>query len=417
MRCTRWMACLSMVALALLAAPGTSRSLPEPDSVQALAARIVPVVESLRGLRFDHQVPVEVVDDSLAALYFTARLQKFYPEDELRLEARAYEQLGLLPPGTDVPKLMLDILGEQAGGYYDPSSGAFYVLGDVPAAILEVVLAHELTHALDDQHFDIDSTLTALESDEDRQSAFGAIVEGSGTLVMTSYVLGAVADKRLGLESLLELQESEFGKAELLEAAPPVIRRVLLAPYVLGQAFLLRGDPMAIVGGIDATDIDQAFRDPPASTEQILHPEKYWDVDHPDPPRALPALDLSAAFGRGWTRRSSGVLGELLVALVTGAPEPPIDTFEFASPESWTNPGAMGWGNDRWELWSDGARWVTVLLTLWDSDADAEEFLDALQIADAHVARRRDGVVVLGGETAGLAARLTKFCLDALAPE
>jgi hypothetical protein len=408
--------CLGLLSLAAAAVASLAET-PSSRPIEVLAARTIPIVESLRGLRFRHPVPVEVVDDSVAASHFMARLQKFYPEDELRLEGLAYEQLGLLPPGTDVPKVVLDVLEEQAGGYYDPSTDTFYVLGDVPATVLEVVLAHELTHALDDQYFDIDSTLAALGSDEDRQAAFGAIVEGSGTLVMTAYVLGAVADKKLGQESLLQLQESEFGKTERLEAAPAVIRRALLAPYVLGQAFLLRGDPMALVGGIDATDIDQAFRDPPASTEQILHPEKYWDEEQRDAPRPLPAIDLGVVLGNGWTRQASGALGELLIALMTGAPEPAIDTFQFAAPESWTNAGAMGWGNDRWELWSDGTRHLTVLMTLWDSEDDAGEFADALHIADAQIVRRRDAVLVVSGEVGSLATRVALTCLAALAPE
>jgi len=412
----RWTTSVWLVSI-VVGCESAAAQAPSSRSIDALAARTAPVVESLRGLHFRHEVPVEVVSDSIAAVHFGARLQKFYPEDELRLEGLAYEQLGLLPPGTDVPQVMLDVLEEQAGGYYDPSTDTLYVLGDVPASVLEVVLAHELTHALDDQHFDIDSTLAALDSDEDRQAAFGAIVEGSGTLVMTAYVLGGVADQRLGQESLLELQESELGKADRLEAAPAVIRRALLAPYVLGQAFLLRGDPMALVGGIDATDIDQAFRDPPASTEQILHPEKYWDGEDRDAPRPLPAVDLGEVLGARWTRRASGVLGELLLALMTGAPEPATDTFEFAAPESWTNDGAMGWGNDRWELWTDGSRHVTVLMTLWDSENDAGEFAEALHVADAQVVRRRDAVLVVCGDVGNLSTRLALTCLNALAPE
>jgi hypothetical protein len=367
------------------------------DSVEALAGRLLPVVESYRGLRFLRPVPVEVVTDSVARLHFAARMAKFYPEDALAAEALVYEHLGLLESGTDLPNLLLGVLEEQAGGYYDPEAETFYVLGDVPASLLEVVLVHELTHALDDQHFDVDSTFTALARDEDRQAAFGAVVEGSGTLVMAAYVVEALAAGSLGLEALLELQESGFGQAEQFAAAPPVVRCALLAPYVLGEAFLSLGDTAtAAPPELDAAALDRAFRAPPVSTEQLLHPEKYWEEASRDVPRALPEADFGEVLGDAWRKQGTGVLGEVLVALLTGSEGPALDG--LGASDSWTNPAATGWGNDRWELWTDGGRSLTTLLTCWDTEEDASEFVSAIRIPRAHVARRGDTVVVVCGD-------------------
>ena len=409
------------IGLALWSALVTAESAAQPDttaeSIEALTNRLLPVVESHRGLRFLRPVPVEVVSDSVARLHFGARLTKFYPEDELAAESRVYEQLGLLEPGTDLANLLLDVLEEQAGGYYDPDADTFYVLGDVPASLLEVIMVHELTHALDDQHFDVDSTFTALAHDEDRQNAFGAVVEGSGTLVMASYMIDALATGAIGLEALLELEETGFGQTEQFATAPPVVRCGLLAPYVLGEIFLSYGDTAAAAPpAIDTAAIDRAFRDPPASTEQLLHPEKYWDESSRDLPRALPAVDLGAVFGSGWRKRAEGVLGEVLVALLTGSEGPQLDGVELTSADAWTNPGAAGWGSDRWELWTDGDRHRTVLVTSWDTEADATEFLSTLHIPDVQVARRGDTVVVVAGSASGDAVNLSQACLELLVP-
>jgi hypothetical protein len=211
------------------------------------------------------------------------------------------------------------------------------------------------------------------------------------------------------------MQETGFGKTEQFAAAPPVVRVALLAPYILGEAFLSSGDTAAAAPPeIDAAAIDRAFRDPPLSTEQILHPEKYWEESSRDVPRALPEVDLGAALGGEWRQRGSGVLGEVLVALLTGSEGPELDGIELTSPESWTNPGAMGWGNDRWELWTDGERSLTVLVTRWDTEEEAAGFVSALRLPEAHVAQRRDLVIVVCGETPPMEEDIARVMLAAI---
>jgi hypothetical protein len=391
---------------------------PAVDSLTAVEQSLQPTVETLRGLRFVRPIPVEVVNDSVARVHFVDRLDTYSPAARLQATSLALAQLGLLPPGTDLRHVLLDVLEEQAGGYYDPETEKFYVLGDMPGAAVPIIMVHELTHALDDQHFGIDSLLAAIPADDDdAQSAASAVVEGSGTLVMTAYVVRELAKGGITAEALTALQASEAGRAARLRQAPALLRRMLLAPYVLGQSFLLRGHPERIVDGIETPDLDHAFRAPPGSTEQLLHADKYWDPARVDPPRAVPEPGVAAILGHGWTRVGSGTLGELIVALLTGAEDPPLDALDVTLPERWTTPAVAGWGGDRWWLYSDGRHECTVLCTVWDDAAAARTFRAALHLpAGCRVERRGESVTIVAGAPPGRAGAILRACGAAALP-
>jgi len=383
----------------------------------ALAKRVASDVELLRGATFKHPVPVQVIDDAAARRYFETRLGKLLPRERLAAEASAYALLGLLPAGVDLDKLLFDLLEEQAGGFYDPESETFFVLSDMPAAVGPILVAHELTHALDDQIYQIDAKLAGVLGDGDRENALSAVIEGSGTVVMTAFMFQEMSEGRLAFDALLEMQKTEAGRAEKLKAAPPFLQRSLLGPYVLGASFLLRGNLAGFVQKVPATDIDRAFMQPPVSTEQILHPEKYWGPEPPDLPLPVPLPDLSATLGGGWTRLGEGTLGEMILALLTGSTAIDPSSLDAALAAQWTNDAASGWGGDRWALFGRGPQRILVLGTIWDTEKDASEFVAALKLpADAKVERRGAAVALVAGDTSGRAGRLLSETLAALAP-
>jgi hypothetical protein len=385
------------------------------EEAAELAAEIAPIVEDIRGLKFKRAVPVQVVDDATARGHFKERMGKYWPETQIRAEERVYTDLGLLPAKTDLVAQIFDVLEEQAGGYYDPERDTFFVLGDMPRATAPIIMAHELTHALDDQTFGIDALLDKTR-DNDREGALDAVVEGSGTVVMTVFVVRQVRAGKMDPKVLQEFQNSEAGRAERLKAAPLFVQRSLIAPYILGMAFLLRGEMIRMqTGGITPSDIDHAFREPPQSTEQILHPEKYWDPARRDPPRPVNLPDLSSTLGPGWKRSADGSLGELTLALLTGL-DPGDPTSTDQPLERWTNAAASGWGGDLWNLYRKGERNVTVLATVWDTERDAREFEAAFQApAGARLKRKRDAVVVVVGDPDAATTTLLDKALAAAA--
>jgi hypothetical protein len=397
------------VAGALAATPPEAPPAGNPTAAAALtqaktraAVRdVAGVVETIRQLKFKSRVPVDAIDDAHARVYATGRLFRFTTREQIAAETRAYTQLGLLPEGSDLLGEYLDVLKEQAGGFYDPTSKSFYLLQDMPPALLPMLAAHELTHALEDQYYDFDARLREAGDDDDRMFAVSAVHEGSATLVMALYAARQMRSGALNGEEFLDLADSEAGQAEKLSAMAPVLRRPLLGSYLLGSDFLRRGPaPAPGSSGLPVEAIDRCYHDGPRSSEQILHPEKYWDPQRRDDPRPVSLDGAGALLGPGWTRAAGGVLGELILGVLVGVPTPSGRMDEPAGgTDDWTNAAAAGWGGDRWELWRRGSESVTLLATVWDSDADAAEFAAALPPRRDGFAweRRADRVAIVAG--------------------
>jgi hypothetical protein len=380
---------------------------------------MLPRVEALRGLAFLRPVAVRSVGDGQAREHVLKRLGEFSPRERLEVEQGAFVLLGLLPPGTDLEREYLEVIEEQAGGFYDPDSGSFFLLDDMPASLAPALAAHELTHALEDQHYDLDARLHAAGRDDDRMFAAAAVHEGSATLVMTMVAAQGLLDGSAPAEDLREFQESDAGRGTRLSVMPDLLRRELLGAYFLGASFLLRGRPVAAVAGgpFPVQDVDAAYRDGPVSSEQILHPEKYWDAERRDPPREVP-VPRPAAPETEWQVVADGVLGELALGVITGAPTPDASVGAVVAPSAWTDGAAAGWGGDRWALWRrpDGKQ-AAVLDTRWDTEVDAAEFEASLGTpAEGRAWRRRGDRVVLAAGDGGVdAAALAAEVLEASA--
>jgi hypothetical protein len=384
------------------------------QEARRLVAEVLPRVEELRGLSFKEAVPVEVVDDAAVREHVLARLRAFDQDRHLENVQRAYELLGLIPDGADIVNLLLDALEEQAGGYYDPSRGAYYLLDDMPLSSAPILTAHELTHALEDQHFDLDKRLREVLADDDRMLARSAVHEGSATILMSTYAMGAVLRGELDIDALQSLAETEAGRAAKLRSLPDVLLRQILGPYVLGALFLSGGNLMGIVQGFPEDAVNRAMAEGPVSTEQLLHPDKYWDDRLRDEPSEVELAGVGRLLGRRWKLAGRGVFGELTLGALVGA-ETPLDPGVGGLPNAaaWTNAAAAGWDGDRWELWEAGGRSVVLLLTDWDSSVDASEFAAALperERLDWQADDRRVAVVAgdAGKKTRRLLARMLR---------
>jgi len=403
----------AILAALLAVCPGIASGAEDREPVE-LAREIERAVESIRGLRFVKPVPVEIVDDARARAHFASRATKLWPQEKVEHDQSALIQLGVLPPGVNILAALLDVLEEQAGGYYDPEAGAFYVLDDIPPDTAPILMAHELTHALDDQHFDIDRLLAAGEQTDDRSTALAAVLEGSGTLVQALYTARELRAGRLPADLIERIRESEAGQARKLKAAPQYLQRALIAPYTLGPTFALRGDPLGSRSQNVGEDLNSLFRDPPGSTEQILHPEKYWSDEGRDDPLPVEIPDLESILGDGWTLASRGRLGELNLAILTGASVPDLGSAEAAEPRRWTNSAAAGLGGDVYPHYTNGEGRVTVLATVWDGERDAREFVAALRPLDGRrTFHAQDRVVLVAGDVSE-PARLAAAAMSGL---
>ena len=380
--------------------------LTQPEAEAAVTSAL-PDLEAIRGLTFKQKVPVKVVDDAKARAYALARFKRMTPEAKIAADTKAYQLLGLVPPGTDILKTMLDVLEEQAGGFYDPQTKSFYLLDDMPRMMTGPLTTHEMTHALEDQYYDIDRRIEKVLDDDDAAFAVAALAEGSASLTM------GVAIAKLDASEREKMADSEAGRAEKLDAMPGVLRRQLLGPYILGALFLARGDLASLAGGYPQADAKAAWDKMPRSSEQILHPEKYWDPAKRDEPVKVTVPDPSKVLGEGWTHTGGGVLGELTLGGLVGALAPTAQDQEaMVRASRWTNAAATGWGGDRYELWTKGKAAVVLLLTQWDTPSDATEFEAALHATSPKLNARRSGATV--GIVAGASADKLAPLLDRL---
>lgn len=363
-----------LVTLNLMLAAGVNAPASE---LEATRDRVAARVEELRGLRFRAPVPIHAASDSTMQVQMRAQMRRFYPAEALQDEATASVQLGLWPADRNLLATMESVLDEQVAGYYDTDLDAFFVAERFSGDMLPIIMAHELTHALDDQYHPIDSMVVDVMADNDRVMALASVVEGSGMLIMMRYLMEEITSGRLSAEAMAAFQQSEMERSARLLDAPPLLQRDLMAPYILGMIFMLRGEPARLLTGVETSVIDSVFARMPQSSEQLLHPEKYWDKAQRDEPTPLPDPDLAREIGKDWHKQAQGTLGELRLAQLVGATTPALESNALNDPSAWTHPAAAGWDGDRWQLYSNGAETATILATIWDTEADAEEFAAA----------------------------------------
>ena len=288
--------------------------------------------------------------------------------EEAEAQSRAFAALGLIPEGTDLFALHERLLGEQAMGFYDPLTDEMLVITGEDPAVTEYFYAHEVVHALQDAYLDptdLMEDLTGLSGDE--ALAALALYEGDASMASNAYL-----DERPALAVAL-LREAQIEFPEL-DAAPAAVSVVLVFPYTSGLSFVAR---LHDEGGWER--VNAAYADPPASTEQILHPVKYLDRDEPSLV-ALPTAET--ALGDGWRVVAEDTLGELQTALLLAALEAGQGfdgiTGALRLPEAARN-AAAGWDGDRFALWADGdGRETLVWRSVWDTPRDARAFSRAL---------------------------------------
>jgi hypothetical protein len=343
-------------------APADSEAVPADPSIDEIARS----VERVRELDFEQLPRVRRVSGEEARAEGLRELDRQVPAAERRAEERLLKLLGLLPADSDLRDLLGTALRNEVGGFYSPRTGTLAIVGDSGLDGLEgrITLAHELTHALEDQHFDIE-----LEGStgfrRDRAVAESALREGTATLAMVDYVLleqGGTTEVPAELrETVLEQLDSIALPAS--SGLPRYVREGIVFPYAAG-ARLVNG--IEERGGWEA--VNRAFGpDAPVSSEQVMHPEKYEAGERPLRVR-VPTLD--GALPAGARPVEQGDFGEF-------------DTEQLlreANGRDRSTEAAAGWGGGAFALWSlPGDESVLVLRWEWDSPRDAREAAVALR--------------------------------------
>ncbi len=387
--------------------PGATAAQITPARLADLVREVSAAVEALRGRRFKAPVEAQIIAAKATREGFKAKI-KPWDVEQVRHTQQAYIQLGLIPPRTDLITDFLDRAERDVLGYYDTETKQLYVLEHVAEEEVRPVIAHELTHALEDQHFDFQAVAKQAGGDDDRSTAISAVIEGSATALMIAYA----ARRSSALEAVSKVEKAESQRARQLRGAPSYVQQTVILPYILGFTFLLRGSPWLWENGVPAAEIDEAYAHPPRSTRQILHPEQYWGGMWRKDPPPLTLPDLARVLGPGWTKACDGSIGELGLAVLTGS-KLDITQMEALLPSRWTNEAATGTQGDVYHHYVAGERRLTVLLTRFETLRDAEQFDRALKSRGRYFMRYGAHVLVLAGDLdPALAAPLATAALQ-----
>jgi len=324
-------------------------------TVQSMVNRVLKETSQLRGLSILRPVK-SGVQTRVGVEAMIRRELAGTSSNELLASQEFLTQLGMAPRDFDLKRSTTSLLGEQVAGYYDPKSGTFYTSDHIGVGELETVMAHELTHALQDQHFDLKRLQDGPKHNSDARLALAALVEGDATLVMSRYMT-ANPFRFLGMlgSALVPHDSAAFN------ATPRALRESLLFPYMQGLTF---NNQLVRMGGEAA--VSRAFARLPKSTQQVMHFELYLKNKQPIP---VPLRDVRPQLGKGWRLLDYDVNGEEGSALVLG---------QFLPNKSEVEAATKGWAGDRFSVYQ-GPKGAALVVqdTLWDSESAAKKWRDA----------------------------------------
>jgi hypothetical protein len=334
------------------------------------ADRILQQMSRITGLPVKRTLKKELISKPEMSKYLKDNLSVELPPEELHAQEASLKAFGIVGADFNLEKFLIRFYTEQAAGFYDPRRHTMFMADWVPTDLQKTVLAHELTHALQDQNFDLWKFMHAAHGDDDATAARQAFVEGYATLSMTQASLGPVpVEKVPSLDAMMDqLVNQQMAEFPVFSKAPFFLRFEALFPYVQGMHFARRGLEL---GGWQR--LNQTFSDPPTTTAQIFQPDLYFDPP-PDARRAdqseatrLTLPSPPALEGRKDLRQvDANVMGEAGYDALLG---------QFGSQDEAQKVSAQ-WRGDRYLVYEGPGQgeYTLVTRTRWANAAAASEF-------------------------------------------
>ncbi|HYL64965.1 MAG TPA: hypothetical protein VE077_20305 [Candidatus Methylomirabilis sp.] len=314
-RKTSWLCALLLAASCFFAAsavrsrqaatapPSTAKPAVNNTEFAAAADEVLQEVSQITGLKQLTPLKKTLRSRDEIRAYVIREMNDEKNPKERYAEARSAEAFGLIPKGFDLDDFMVDLLTEQIAGLYDPKAGEFYIADWIPVDDQRMVMAHELTHALQDQHFKIDAWTKAARPNDDAELARESVLEGSAMAAMIDYLFKDSGHKVEDFGAIdPSLFAGDLSKTPKMEAAPPFIRDALIFPYFGGLTF-----SAAILHSGGWGGLSVVFAKPPFSTQQIMHPALYKSGKAPADVK-LPALEK--LLGADWVKLDENLMGE-----------------------------------------------------------------------------------------------------------
>lgn len=259
---------------------------------------------AITGLKIHHPVAYDLVSRDRINQFLNDRLKEAVTPEELRAEELTLKKFGFVPRDFDLARTTIDLLTEQAAALYDYHTRKLYIMSWTSSALRKEALVHELAHALADQNFHLERFIKKARKNDDSSTARMAVMEGQASWLMAEVGARSVGNTLRGRRQMVEMLSESMDSAggfPIFEKAPLYIQITLLFPYSQGILF-----QNAVIERSGQAGFSQVFRNPPVSTQQILHPRKYFGGVTPVPP-PLPKPRLP----RGYKTLVEGAMGEL----------------------------------------------------------------------------------------------------------
>jgi len=348
--------------------PTPSPTFPPPDATQASSMdTIQQQVADLRGLKIEASNPRYLIPRQSVEAVLRGQLVDAALVQSLENEKITWSALGLIKPTYDLVRYSLNSSSDALGGFYLPWNKQMYVIGDQFTGIERFIYSHEFDHALTDQHFHISDfgVYPTCTSNAQRCEAIRALVEGDATLLMGQWWQQYATPK--DYQDIAHYKPPSQTLPE--EFSPPFAALDLNFPYDQGLTFV---DTLYRKG--NWAEVNTAYTDLPASTEQILHPDKYFAHEMPI---TVTDAALTDTLGSGWRLVGSDVLGEWTTYLVLGYGADLSAELGDATAAA----AARGWGGDHYQAYVNDSTQATVLAAhwVWDTAADAQQFAAAMK--------------------------------------
>jgi hypothetical protein len=280
--------------------PATANANPE---FLATADEVMNEMSEITGWKLKSPLKKSIRTRADIRAYILSEMDDEKDAKERYASARSAEAFGLIPKGFNLDNFLVDLLTEQIAGLYDPKKHEFYIADWIQPDEQRMVMSHELTHALQDQYFNIEPWARAAKPNDDGELARESVLEGSAMAGMLEYTL---RDKGLKLRDLPDIDPSVFvgdlSDTPMLKKAPPFIKDSLMFPYFDGLRFSMWVLRTGGWGGFDAV-----FARPPAGTQQIMHPELYRADKLPEPVKVDVPEGLPGSY---WSKLEENIMGE-----------------------------------------------------------------------------------------------------------
>ena len=344
----------------------------KPAAAFETADAVLRQMSRLTGLPVKEPLKKQIVSREDVDRYLRDNLNAEYTPEEIHGEEAALKAFGVVSADFDLEKFLISFYTEQAAGFYDPRQKTMFMASWVEPDAQRMVLSHELTHALQDQSFNLWRFMQATRDDDDASSAREALVEGYATLAMMQVMLGSVPIEKLpsldtSVEAMVNQQMAEY---PVFTKAPYFLRFQALFPYAQGMHFARQG---LVLGGWKR--LNQCFTEPPVSTKQIFQAESYFKpASDPKPgtesasrPLTLPPPPALAQV-RGLKRVEDNIMGELGYDALLG---------QLLTPEE-ADKVTLTWVADRYLVYEGPAsgQFTLIARTRWSNAEAADAFCE-----------------------------------------